>query len=236
MSPPEPVAPPDPNPLTSPTDQAISSQSPWPHLPVDTPMTVVKLDPDGIETIRYPGRVIDAHAPTPWLTIEATWVLPRIELNGLVFEPGDRLHEHFSPIDPFNAFAIFAPDGTLRGWYANVTHPALLDLRTTPPNLTWHDLYLDVIVLPDGPTTLRDEDELAAAGLVDRNPPLHALILHAKATLLALISSRGSPFHERPPDALVRPPDHGPAPETEASKDASGTTASAPTLKTPLYE
>jgi hypothetical protein len=38
-----------------------------------------------------------------------------VDVNGLVFEPGDELREFFSPMHPFNAFAVYAADGALKG-------------------------------------------------------------------------------------------------------------------------
>lgn len=168
----------------------------WPELPVGTALTVVKLAPDGSEVTRYPGEVIAAGAPAPWLAVRATWMNRLVELDGLRFETGDRLHEFFSPVDRFNAFAVFAPDGRLRGWYANVTHPTALDTRSRPPTLSWHDLYVDVVGLPDGTVAIRDEDELAAAGLGEREPALVAAIVATRDEVVGRLRRRAFPFHE----------------------------------------
>jgi len=169
----------------------------WPPLPPGTHLTVVKLDPGGEEVTRYPGVVVDARAPAPWLVVEARWVNRLVDLNGLRFATGDTLHEFFSPDEWFNAFAVFAPDGTLRGWYANVTHPTTLDPMTDPSTVFWHDLYLDVVALPDGAATVRDEDELAEADLATTDPALHATILAARDEILRRVAARAFPFHQR---------------------------------------
>lgn len=174
------------------SDAARSSPS-W---PAGTALTIVKLDPAGREAARYPGTVIAADIPAPWLAIAATWALGRIEMDGLAFVPGDTLHEFYSPAHPFNVFAIFAPDGYLRGWYANVTAPATLAHDDETPVLTWHDLYLDLVALPDGRATLRDLDELAASGLSRRDPALYAGILAAGDELRRRFAARVFPFHE----------------------------------------
>ncbi len=176
---------------------APSRNERWPPLPPGTPLEIVKVAPDGAVAARYPGTVIAASVPSPWLAMHATWVSRVVELNGLRFVPGDSLHEYFSPRHPFNAFAVFAPGGRLRGWYANVTHPAALDTRTDPPRLVWHDLYLDVVGLPDGTAAVRDEDELAASLLAERDPPLAAAILAAGDELLRRFARRTVPFHDR---------------------------------------
>jgi len=164
---------------------------------VGTSLTVVKLAPDGSEVTRYPGIVTEAGAVAPWVAVAATWVSRVVDLDGLVFVPRDTLHEFFSPVDQFNVFAVFSPEGHLRGWYANVTHPASLDTATDPPTLLWHDLYVDVVALPDGRVTVRDEDELAESGLATANAPLHAHIVASRDELLRRVALRAFPFHQR---------------------------------------
>lgn len=168
----------------------------WPDLPPGTPLQIVKWSPEGVEVARYPGEVIAAGAPAPWVALRATWVSRAHDLDGLLFVAGDRLHEFFSPRHPYNVFSVWTPDGTLRGWYANVTHPAQLDTGTKPMTLTWHDLYLDVVALPDGKTVVRDEDELAAAKIADNDRNLYAMIQASKEELLVRRMNREFPFHE----------------------------------------
>lgn len=171
----------------------------WPPLLPGTELTVVKQNPEGKETARYPGAVITSPGPPPWLAVRATWARDRLLLDGLAFVPGDTLHEYFSPVDPFNVFAIFAPDGQLRGWYANVTYPSRLHRESRPPLLIWQDLYLDLVALPDGSVHMRDEDELTASGLREREPALHRAILGSRDELLRRWASRVFPFHEARP-------------------------------------
>jgi hypothetical protein len=175
----------------------------WPSFPPGTPLTVVKRAPEGQEATRYPAVTVPAAVEPPWLCVVARWTNRRVEMDGLTFEPGDTLLECFSPAHRHNAFAVVAPDGRLRGWYGNVTHPPTLDLAADPPVLTWHDLYLDVVVLPDGTLTIRDEDELAEAALAVAAPDLHAAILAALDDLLARAKRRVVPFLD--PDAVAAP-------------------------------
>lgn len=172
--------------------------SDWPALAVGTRLIVVKLVPEGHEKARYRGTVIEAGAPHPWVAVETVWTLRPYDLDGLLLLPGDTLYEFFSPVDWFNAFSVFAPDGTLRGWYGNVAYPARLEPTTEPMTLTWHDLYLDVVALPDGTVVVRDEDELAEANLYIADRSLYVRILEAKVELLRRCDARISPFHERP--------------------------------------
>jgi uncharacterized protein DUF402 len=146
-------------------------------------VTVIKLAPDGKEAARYPGEVVAFYQSEHWIVVRATWTYRQVDLDGLSFMPGDELLEWFSPDHPFNAFAVNSPGGDLRGWYANVTYPTRLDDSTSPPLLVWHDLYLDLVGLPDGTVTLRDEDELLASGLRETDPQLYKRITEASAEL-----------------------------------------------------
>jgi protein associated with RNAse G/E len=176
----------------------------WPDLPPGTALTVVKLDPEGIEVARYPGVVIEAGAPAPWAAVQAQWVSREYDLDGLLFAVGDTLHEFFSPGDRFNVFAVFSPEGRLRGWYANVTYPSRLDPLSEPKTLYWHDLYIDIIALPDGRVVVRDEDELNDSGLREREPELYREIVSVREELIERVRAREFPFHES--DFIVSTP------------------------------
>lgn len=195
MTPPEPEEGRRPAPCFVPPPAGPWSLPDWPALAAGSPVVVRKLAPDGTEAARYPATVVATTGS--WLSVAARWTNDRIVLDGLTFAPGDRLLEYFSPREPFNAFAVYGPREALRGWYANVTFPPTLDLSVSPPLLTWHDRYLDLILLPDGTAVLRDEDELAASGLAIRNPAAHADIVAARDRLLATAADRAFPF-DRP--------------------------------------
>ena len=108
----------------------------WPDGTEPLPLRVVKVAPDGAFVTDYRGEVVPGAAPAPWLCVVAVWDNRLVVLDGLEFHPGDRLLEFFSPTEWFNVFAVHAPDGVLRGWYANVTHPTRFDPATDPPTLT----------------------------------------------------------------------------------------------------
>jgi hypothetical protein len=179
-----------------------SDEIAWSSLAPGAKLTIVKLAPDGQQVARYTGQVLTPFSDG-WVVAAADWTLRPIALDGLEFLPGDRLWEWFSPRFPFNAFAVFASDGHLRGWYGNVTHLARLDSTTTPPTLFWHDLYLDLVGLPDGRFTLRDEDELAASELAKRDPGLYQTIMEARDELVRRFSAGLPPF-AREPSKLAR--------------------------------
>jgi uncharacterized protein len=155
--------------------------------PGDT-VSIVKLRPDGTEGTRYPGTVLPGRPG--WLVAHAVWGRDRLDLGYLVFEPEDYFIEYFALHDPFNVFALYSDQGELKGWYCNVTHPT----RVASNEVAWHDLYLDVIVYPDGQLLLLDEDELAEAGVEQSDPSLFAVILDGSRKLQALARERAYPF------------------------------------------
>ncbi len=63
-----------------------------------------------------------------------------------------------------------------------------------PPVLIWHDLFVDLVGLPDGSFTVRDDDELLASGLADADQDLHARILGARSELIRRFERRLPPF------------------------------------------
>ena len=173
------------------------STATWTLLLPGAELTVVKLAPDGSEAARYQGEVV-GHRDDSWMLVRATWTNRTVDIGELSFCPGDSLLEWFSPLYPFNAFAVFSPNERLKGWYANVTHPARLDVAADPPVLIWHDLFLDLVGLPDGSFTLRDDDELLASGLANANPELHARIIGARSELIRRFECRLLPFADLP--------------------------------------
>lgn len=154
-----------------------------------TGITIVKWRPDGTEAARYPGTVIESHAPAPWNEVQAIWTNRAVDVAGLTFEPGDVLREFFSPVHPFNAFAVVTPGGIPKGWYGNVTYPAFLLDAGPEPTLVWHDLYLDAVVLADGTVHLLDDEELDVAPTPFSEPGMHRAIHTAREDLIAFIRS-----------------------------------------------
>ena len=150
-------------------------------------MTIVKRDHHGLEKARYAGTVANSAPPSPWIELRATWVIPDVSVAGLAFVPGDTMREFFSAQHPYNAFAVIAPDGTLRGWYGNVTYPAFVDEVDGEHMLVWQDLYLDVVILPDGTIHHLDDDELEESGLPQSDPAFAQAIIRARADLIDTI-------------------------------------------------
>lgn len=169
----------------------------WQSLDPGARLAVVKLSPNGEEAARYEGEVVANVEPESWLVVSATWTYREMDVDGLVFQPGDRLLEWFSPELPWNAFAVISPRHELRGWYGNVTKPAFMTLDqpgASSPVLYWHDLYLDLIGRPDGMATIRDQDELDASGLAISDPGLFRCILEAADEMERRFRRQSIPF------------------------------------------
>jgi hypothetical protein len=156
-------------------------------------VTIIKQRPDGSEAASYPGTLVDA--PPGWLVARATWQFRRMDLGYMIFEPRDYLLEYFPLAEPFNAFSLFSAAHTFKGWYCNVTYPTTVHGRC----IYWHDLFVDVIVQPDGEILVLDEDELAEAGIAQSDPDLHRLIIDGKQRILDRIVHGHYPFAERVP-------------------------------------
>jgi protein associated with RNAse G/E len=125
-------------------------------------ITVVKLNPQGEETWRYEGSVLERG--DGWLVLEALFDREDRPFMGATLKRGDRFVEYYYSDRWYNVFEIYdRDDGALKGYYCNVCKPA----RFLDGRLEYVDLFLDVWVDPAGVQTVLDEDEFAAAGLDD---------------------------------------------------------------------
>jgi hypothetical protein len=125
-------------------------------------ITICKLDHAGRETIRYQGTVLEQGET--WIKLEAHFGLPDRNEGYVVFRKGDRFVEYFYSDRWYNIFEIYdVNDGHLKGWYCNLTRPALLETDT----LVSEDLALDVWIDPKGEVVLLDKAEFDALPLRD---------------------------------------------------------------------
>lgn len=170
----------------------------WDDLSPGRMVTIVKQDIFGAETARYPGTVIADADTDPWRTIEAHWTMKDVTEGGLTFATGDTLHERFSPRHPFNAFAVTDPEGAFKGWYANVTWPTLLRQEHDELILTWSDLILDVVILPDRTVFCLDEDEFEVTKSRFESAGFTGEIRAIRDRLVALANAGSPPFHPLP--------------------------------------
>lgn len=93
---------------------------------------------------------------------------------GLDLPVGMVTHGHYWPDRPYNVYHWMRPDGSTIALYVNICDEVELGGAVCGPRaggagavdapglLSWRDLYLDVIIRPDGSTLVLDRDELPA--------------------------------------------------------------------------
>lgn len=125
-----------------------------------TDMTVMKRDLAGEVTWQYSGRVLERGAYC--VTLEAFFNRDDMPFMGVVLKRGDRFVETFYSERWYNVFEIYdRDDGKFKGWYCNISYPAVIDQHT----VSYIDLALDLWVAPDGTQTVLDEDEFLEMSL-----------------------------------------------------------------------
>jgi predicted RNA-binding protein associated with RNAse of E/G family len=119
-----------------------------------TDITVIKKNAAGQETWRYPGRLLERGRD--YLILEAFFDRDDMNLEGLFLCRGDRFVETWYTRRWYNIFEIHArEDDQVRGWYCNIGRPAQIN----GAEISYEDLSLDLIVLPDGQQHVQDEEE-----------------------------------------------------------------------------
>ncbi|MFI6643372.1 DUF402 domain-containing protein [Streptomyces sp. NPDC050504] len=143
----------------------------------------------GRTKIRYPAvRVADDGVR---VTVTAPWARDTARDFGFVrFEPGDVFTEHYWRDRWYAVKEVRTADGALKGWYCDVTRPAVVSASGT--EVTVEDLDLDLWVSADGSVVLRlDEDEFAESGLAGRDPEAGAAAVAALDALERVALSGG---------------------------------------------
>ncbi|MFI6060119.1 DUF402 domain-containing protein [Streptomyces sp. NPDC051286] len=120
----------------------------------------------GRTKIRYPAELVGDDGTR--VTVTAPWAAPGVRDFGFVrFEPGDVFTEHYWRDRWFAVKEVRTGEGTLKGWYCDITRPAVLG----DGELLVEDLDLDLWVSADGSSVLRlDEDEFEESGLAAHDP------------------------------------------------------------------
>lgn len=125
-------------------------------------VVVIKMDVQRQERWRYSGQVMQ-YAPNAVL-LEAYFNREDFDFHGLPFKRGDRFVEVYFSERWYNIFEIYdRDDGSLKGWYCNVTRPAEIETGM----IRYVDLALDLLVFADGRQLVLDEDEFAALEIGD---------------------------------------------------------------------
>jgi predicted RNA-binding protein associated with RNAse of E/G family len=152
-------------------------------------MIVKLIKPGKGIVVTYEAEVLERTATS--LTVRAAWGGGVVNLGLLTFAPGDVLIEHFYSDRWYNVFELSGPDGRLKGWYCNVTRPALIG----EAQVESEDLELDLIVSRDrAQIVLEDEDEFQARRLEVVDPDAYTEALAAVEELRGLIALGAPPF------------------------------------------
>jgi predicted RNA-binding protein associated with RNAse of E/G family len=158
------------------------------------PITVHIHKPGKGQTVTYQGELLRADGGH--VLVLARWERPRLDLGYVVFDPGDLFYEHFYTDRWFNIYAIATPEGSLKGWYCNITRPAGFNGAI----LESEDLELDLFVSPDRQTLLTlDMDEFLARDFATREPETYAAALAALEELRRRAGAGEPPFHSVTP-------------------------------------
>jgi protein associated with RNAse G/E len=157
---------------------------------MNQPITVYKHDHTGKTVLIYAGEVVERGAT--WVKLQARFNHDDYDAGYHVFRRNDLFIEWFYSDRPYNIFKMYgARDGLLKGWYCNVTRPAVL----MESEVHADDLALDVFVSPAGEIIVLDEDEFAALDLSDDE---RRMALDAIETLKKLAASGEAPFDASP--------------------------------------
>jgi uncharacterized protein len=152
-----------------------------------SPVHVRKLRPDGSEAYSWDGSVL--RCDEQGIVLQAEFNVPIRKLGYVTLRQGDVFIEFYYFDRWFNVFQISQPDGTLKGWYANLGRPAELDAATGV--LSYVDLALDVWANPDNSHVVLDEDELAE--VLAAFPEVRAEAEQGVAELMQLVESHTLP-------------------------------------------
>ncbi|MBC7268610.1 MAG: DUF402 domain-containing protein [Streptomyces sp.] len=120
----------------------------------------------GRTKIRYPAELLTDDGTR--ITVRAPWANSGTRDFGFVrFEAGDVFTEHYWRDRWYSVKEVRAADGTLKGWYCDITRPAV----RSGGELVVEDLDLDLWRSADGTDVRRlDEDEFAVSGLTAADP------------------------------------------------------------------
>ncbi|MFG2027891.1 DUF402 domain-containing protein [Streptomyces sp. NPDC048825] len=120
----------------------------------------------GRTKIRYAAELLADDGTR--ITVRAPWAGDVARDFGFVrFESGDIFTEYYWRDRWYAVKEVRDSTGTLKGWYTDITRPAVL----SGTELVVEDLDLDLWRSADGRTVLRlDEDEFAESGLPETDP------------------------------------------------------------------
>ncbi len=123
-------------------------------------LRVIKRDSTGCPVWEYSGVLVEQGAD--YVCLSAAFNVDDRDDGYFVWQRGDTFIEWYYTGRWYNVFQIFDRDsGDLRGWYCNITRPAIFGAGV----VMWDDLELDVFIRPGGELLLLDEDDYRALPL-----------------------------------------------------------------------
>ncbi|MDO0931900.1 DUF402 domain-containing protein [Streptomyces sp. DG2A-72] len=136
----------------------------------------------GRTKIRYPAQLLGDDGTR--ITVRAPWAGDTTRDFGFVrFESGDVFTEYYWRDRWYSVKEVRDARGELKGWYCDITRPAVL----SGAELVVEDLDLDLWRSADSTDVRRlDEDEFAESGLERRDPEAAASAMAALDELEAL--------------------------------------------------
>ncbi|MEU0004743.1 DUF402 domain-containing protein [Streptomyces sp. NPDC006314] len=130
------------------------------------PRVEVVLVKGGRTKIRYPAELLSDDGVR--VSVRAPWAGEGVRDFGFVrFEPGDVFTEYYWRNRWYSVKEVRAADGSVKGWYCDITRPAVV----SGTEVVVEDLDLDLWRSADGSDVRRlDEDEFAESGLAQTDP------------------------------------------------------------------
>jgi len=120
-------------------------------------LVVIKKNLAGEETWRYNGTILQR--TSYGILLAAFFDRDDLAFHGILIGKGDRFVEAYFSQRWYNIYEIHdRVDGKTKGYYCNVTTPAVF----SNGQVEYVDLALDLLVYPDGRSLLLDEDEFLA--------------------------------------------------------------------------
>jgi hypothetical protein len=152
-------------------------------------VTIRLIKPGKNKIVTYEAAVLERN--DTYALVHARWNRPDVDLGYVVFSTGDNFYEHFYTERWYNVYEIRSEAGGLKGWYCNVSRPAVFEETT----IASEDLEIDVFVSADRLTLLvLDEDEFEARGLERSDPDAHRAALAAVDEICRLARRGEGPF------------------------------------------
>ena len=156
-------------------------------LAAGAPVHVRKLKPGGALDYAWDGVVLRCDAVG--IVLRAEFNVDLVEREFATFRRDDIFVEFYYWDRDYNVFQVSTPDGTLKGWYANVGLPA--ELAEQSSELQYVDLALDIWEQPNGEFVVLDQDEFDI--LVAEHPELAEAAERGRAALLELAAAARLP-------------------------------------------